>query len=172
MEMRRINLMKANTAVMVSFLLMFSQVLFAQTKRVRTIEELSQAISSNLNNPNWEELDKLCIQSVVFMKFDLNKNGELENITFSKGAPEVVKAMLKTAISSVAVKENSKQLRGHTFLQPFIFIYEVGCSDALEDRMEKDQFHQSLLTMLSFEAPLSKPLSCTILSPLMQSSKR
>ncbi|GAA4303769.1 hypothetical protein GCM10023183_16680 [Nibribacter koreensis] len=138
---------------------------------INNLKELSQAVSTNLAKPDWEELDKLCIQSVVFMKFDISESGKTQNITFSKTAPPAVKDMLKAAVNTIIVNGHAKEIRGKTFLQPFIFMYEVGCQNTLEDRLNKDQFHQNLLTMLSFEEPLTTPLSCTVLPPLMQSSK-
>lgn len=139
-------------------------------------------------NPDTALLKKACGKSCIFIKFNVNKKGRIERLSFSKDSSLFIKSALTKAVLSI---EQNKQLisylsaSGKTFVLPFIYFYQDGCklpklyppaktkeegTDALIEYYEKasamDHLGESVVKGLNFANGSLSAVDCILIAPL------
>ena len=138
--------------------------------------------------PDERFIANACINSVIFIKFKVNVSNQIEALDMSKNGPSEIKEALKKAILATdgfweLSEEEKKAAESKTFILPFIFYYQGGCSsslltspqnksitDPLLEYINMDKgMHDSINNMLEFETSSSTLLDCTLISPMIVS---
>lgn len=146
-------------------------------------EDISDYISENFKLAT----DTFCLETVIFIRFSVNKKGEIANLSFSKNAPKLItdeleKAMLSSNGRWKITNADWKVLERKVFLQPYVISFQAGCSVKGVDndiklhneslRMGALRYERSRNTsmaireLLKFTDKEFSTLDCTILPPL------
>jgi len=99
-------------------------------------------------------IDKNCLQSCVFIKFQIDHSGKPVNIEFNKLAPKPIREWVSSVLESTAGKwiftdkKLRKRIRRKEYvLLPFVFSFFSSNCDS------KDSSFKNILSMLNFEPP-------------------
>ena len=162
--------------------------LLAQTKEMN-YPEIGDHIFKNYH-PDSIALTKFCRIGCIFVKFKVNTQGEIANLSFSgdMDSTEFIKKGLSSAVNSL--KQNITLINilrksGRTIIQPVIYNYQLGCSfpkaassgNTAKDsadfylsnimyEREMDHIYKSIVNILSFNDGSISSLDGTILSPI------
>jgi hypothetical protein len=167
-------------------------------KKVLNITQIMQHIQTGIDqnyHPDSIVLSKLCSSSCIFIKFNVNYKGRIENIVFSNDTVSFIKEALKRAVRSLQTDKvliNSLKVLNKPIIQPFIYDYQAGCGvnndselstvtnnkvnnepDKKSDyqiMFEMDHTRQSLLNMLNFNGDTLSGIDCLLLTPMLVSS--
>lgn len=123
---------------------------------------------------------ELCISSVTFVKFTLDEEGKIDNVSFTKGSPKKIKEALEPIIISMngywtPRRLNGKAIKSEPFILPFIYNYESRCTSDYSERYSAavGTLMQALDNILQFDDGSSiENTPCIILPPLRSSSMR
>jgi len=143
-------------------------------------------INSNLR----VDLDTFCLHTIIFIKFSVNKNGEISNLGFTKGSPAIIINALKDAVLSSnghwkIKKEDLSTIEKKVFLLPYIIDLSVGCnieSELQDPKKEQENMaktikelvsqvegfksNDAINNILNFDDKTFNMFDCTILPPL------
>nr|WP_294943977.1 hypothetical protein [uncultured Mucilaginibacter sp.] len=166
-------------------------------KHVLSKKQVMQHVQTGIEknfHPDSLLLSKFCRSSCIFIKFNVDANGYIKNITFSKDSTSFIQNALEVAVKSLqkdiglmsALKHSRK-----TIIQPFIYEYQAGCnlgrskdsfgsasqSENKPDRkseaevlFEANHINRALLDMLNFNGKPLTEIDCLLLTPMLVSS--
>lgn len=138
-------------------------------------------------------IDKLCLITTVFVKFNVSKNGNLINLDFTKNTPALIKEALEKAMKSTdgdwQFSKSGKKKYNTSFILPVVLFYETGCREgtnglALNTTAERRQIeyrnlddtarkgNYAVMDILDFKDGRISELQCILLSPLTFSANR
>jgi hypothetical protein len=159
--------------VLVLLFLFVSNPMFSQTLMQEPIfrdgkmNDPAELIQRNYR-PDKQELYKLCLNSVAFVKFSIGEQGDVENITVTKGTPSAIANALKEAVTATNGYWTPKLVDGKPvpsdpFIMPLVYFYDLNCNSELE-HVKGNQLGQSMRNMLLFEnEEVVSTLKCTLL---------
>ncbi|RFZ92787.1 hypothetical protein D0C36_15430 [Mucilaginibacter conchicola] len=149
-------------------------------------DRVRQSIRKNYK-PDTAELLKVCKQALVFVKFEVNKQGIINNITFSNDSTKFVEDALRTAVKALQNDRplmNTLKKLNKAVVQPFVYSYLHSCSfpSLKQDTVSNDEarmfatkisrvfmhrniIQQTLLNMINFNGKDQKVIDCLLLKP-------
>lgn len=157
------------------------------TLTIKNPEDISDYFYENFKLPP----DAFCLETVIFIRFSVNRKGEIAKLAFSKNAPKLITDELERAILSSngrwkITSSDWKILANKVFLQPYLFKLQSGCRiETGEKNLEawRESYRQAHLKyelarttdtaigeLLKFTDKEFSTLDCTILPPLSISS--
>jgi len=119
------------------------------------IGDTSCSVQCYFDNSDRKGIDKMCLQSCVFIKFQIDHSGKPVNIEFNKLAPNPIREWVSSVLESTAGKWifTDKKLRKRVsreeyVLLPFVFsFFKTPSCDS------KDSSFDNILGMLNFGPP-------------------
>ncbi len=118
--------------------------------------------------PNRQELYKLCMNSVSFVKFSIGEDGSVKNIAVTAETPPAIADALKEAVKATngywkPKYVNGKAMESDPFVMPLVFYYSLGCNGDMEV-IQSNKFNVGMKNMLTFDDGKSLPMmKCTLL---------
>lgn len=118
------------------------------------IGDTTCSVQCYFDNSDRKLIDKLCLQSCVFIQFQIDHSGKPINIEFNNLAPLPIREWVSAALESTTGKWifTDKKLRKRVrrkeyVLLPFVFSFFSSNCDS------KDSSFKNILSMLNFEPP-------------------
>lgn len=173
--------------ILISICLLIPMITVAQNKlpqlTPKNPEDISEYISTNFKL----QTDSFCLETVIFIRFGVSKKGEIINLAFTKGAPQIITDELKKAVMSSnghwKISDKEWRIFGKkVYLQPYIISFQAGCSasqnnnsladyqDSLRKAiLKRDQSRISnfaVNNLLKFDDKEFANLDCIILPPI------
>lgn len=118
--------------------------------------------------PDRQELYKICMNSIVFVKFAVGADGNVQDVAVSKDAPAAIAEALKAAVFATnghwtPKLVDSKPVKSDPYVMPLMFYYSLGCSGRT-DITSSNQFNDGMSNMLDFDdGNRLLMLKCTLL---------
>lgn len=162
--------------------------LSAQFKTL-SVDKISVHIEKSLRDnyhPDSVAVSKLCMQGCIFVKFNVNNQGRIANLSFSKDSATFIIAGLTNAIKSLEkdlVLIKALKRLGKPIVIPCIYEYYRGCiapeihrPATTEDKLEfvisyyrmmtgANRYLFTLSDMLNFKDGKRKAIDCILLNP-------
>jgi hypothetical protein len=120
--------------------------------------------------PDRQELFKLCLSSVTFVKFTVGADGKVHDIAVSKDTPAAIAGPLKAAVLATnghwtPKLVDGKPVKSDPYVMPLVFSYQLDCQNPREYELSR-QDTQGMLNMLHFDdGEALSMLKCTLLPP-------
>ena len=119
------------------------------------IGDTTCTVQCYFENSDRKGIDKMCLQSCVFIKFQIDHYGKPVNIEFNKSAPNPIREWVSSVLESTAGKwiftdkKLRKRVSGKEYvLLPFVFsFFKTPRCDSTDSSLD------ILLGMLNFEPP-------------------
>jgi|GEM_PF-4628153 len=130
-----------------------------------------------------------CINSVIYVKFKIDKFNRVDSVDVSTNGPSEIKNALRKAILATngywrLTEEEKKQIVNRYFIPPFAFNYQSGCSSGIVLRKNdprinefsektknlNGEIYKSVSSMLRFESGSYGAINCILISPMMVGS--
>ncbi|MDP9078437.1 MAG: hypothetical protein M3O71_13470 [Bacteroidota bacterium] len=186
--------MKINLSI---FILLTSPIFLSAQPKILSDTQISARIQQGLSNnyhPDSVALSRLCRRACIFIKFKVDRNKQIVNLSYSKDSISFIKEALTKAVNLLRYDpELIETLRksGKTVVQPFMYYYQAGCNfpnvlsqtqqkkedgksdnkkSYFEIRDDMEFFGATLWDMLNFDDGKLDALDCLILSPIRVSS--
>ncbi|MDB5086841.1 MAG: hypothetical protein JWR09_835 [Mucilaginibacter sp.] len=162
--------------------------LSAQFKTL-SVDQISEHVEKNLRDnyhPDSVAVSKLCMQGCIFVKFNVDNQGRIANLSFSKDSATFIISGLTNAIRSLekdpVLIKTLKRL-GKAIVLPCIYEYYQGCTApkihrpaTTEDKLKfvisyyrmmtgANRYLFTLSDMLNFEDGKRKGIDCILLNP-------
>ncbi|MBC5992477.1 energy transducer TonB [Pontibacter cellulosilyticus] len=118
--------------------------------------------------PNRQELYKLCMNSVAFVKFSIGKDGLVKDIAVTTDTPPAIANALKEAVKATnsywkPKYVNGKAVESDPFVMPLVFYYSLGCNGDMEV-IQSNKFNVGMKNMLTFDdGNTLQMMKCTLL---------
>jgi len=124
--------LRRNNIILILLLLVSPLILLAQTKDLN-IDQIGKHLMNDLYNnyhPDSVALSKFCKIGCVFVKFKVNEQGEIANLSFSGDVDStqfIIGALTKAVRSLKQDAEliNFLKKSGRTIIQPFMYNYQA-----------------------------------------------
>jgi hypothetical protein len=118
--------------------------------------------------PNRQELYKLCMNSVTFVKFSIGKDGLVKEVSVTAETPSAIADALKEAVKATngywkPKYVNGKPVESDPFVMPLMFYYSLGCNGDTEV-MQSNRFNVGMKNMLTFDdGNTLQMMKCTLM---------
>gem|GEM_PF-5666978 len=187
-DVDKIKIMKTALSMLIILLSAFASL--AQNNRLNN-HQIGDRISNCINinyHPDSVSLKNTCRRACVFIKFNINKQGKVENLSFSKDSTAFVKEALTKAVTLLEKDKeliNSLKKSGVTIVQPVMYDYQLNCNFPKdysvnmpeEERLKKhmsyyktrdimEHYGETLYDMMNYEGKKIKSVACILLTPL------
>jgi hypothetical protein len=163
---------------------------FAQNNGL-TNNQIGQHVSNciwNNYSPDSVALKKTCRRACIFIKFNIDKQGRVANLSFSKDSTVFITEGLTKAVKHL---EKDKQLintltrSGRTIIQPFIYDYQLACNfpddytlsmpeeekakrnlEYYRIRDESEHYSETIFDIMNFHGDKLIAIDCILLAPI------
>ena len=147
--------MKIKSILIIIIILISPIILSAQTKDLN-IDQMGKHLMNDLYNnyhPDSVALSKFCKIGCVFVKFKVNEQGEIANLSFSGDVDStqfIIGALTKSVQSLKQDAEliNFLKKSGRTIIQPFMYNYQAGCNFPEAGVKSNTEYFQSYLYIM------------------------
>lgn len=118
--------------------------------------------------PDKQELYKLCLNSMAFVKFAVGVDGKVQDVAVSKDTPAAIAEALRAAVLATnghwtPKLVDGKPVKSEPYMMPLIFRYQLNCKSPREYESSQ-QLAQGMRDMLHFDDGEMLPmLKCTLL---------
>lgn len=155
---------------------------------INNIGDIKAYISESYR-PDEKFIATACINSVIYVKFKISNSNKIDSLDISANGPQEIKAALKRAILTTnghwsLTEEEKKQMVNKSFILPFAFNYQAGCSsgvilqqhdpkmDEYRNKMKNlnAEISKSVNNMLKFESGSYSIINCILISPMVVGS--
>ncbi len=180
-------------SLFILLLVLISKFSFAQSsiKQDSLITDIGVVGIKMLNHykPNKDSLLSTCSEIGVFVKFNINSQGKISNLAFTRSTPPFISDALKNAFKELNAKyrlAHPQDFRGKTYIQPLQIIADEGCgnqygsyhnaeANQLTDEMKSiyrmrqaryNQSAKSIFNITNFSDGSYVAINCILLSPL------